>query len=150
MVTGRSPSTLLDGVRLRWEELCMDLPISLQHWLDRMLAVDPKERFASAQEALSEMPLVEHELQEETSEPLVVEISDDFVSMLSDKKSEKRQQEERARRVFLAKQEARRKKEEEEKQKRIAEEREKQDAARYREEMLRQIKNEESLLVVEM
>ena len=34
LCTGRNPSTLLEGIRLRWEELCLDLPIELQRWLD--------------------------------------------------------------------------------------------------------------------
>ena len=56
LFTGRNPTTMLDGMRLRWQEKCMDLPTLLQVWLDRMLDPASENRFSNAQEAVSELP----------------------------------------------------------------------------------------------
>ncbi|MEC7986764.1 MAG: protein kinase, partial [Myxococcota bacterium] len=53
---GKDPSQMLDGMRLRWENTCLHLPMPLQNWLDKMLAYHPSDRFAHAKDALEALP----------------------------------------------------------------------------------------------
>ncbi len=59
MFTRISPKELLNhNGMLDWQQKCLDLPISWQRWLDRMLMEDPKSRFSSAEDAIKNMPEV--------------------------------------------------------------------------------------------
>ena len=42
----------------------MDLPTKWYRWLERMLDVDPQNRFASAEEALKSMPEIDIEVEQ--------------------------------------------------------------------------------------
>ena len=153
LFTGRSPSTMLDGMRLRWQKKCMDLPTNLQRWLDKMLATEEGARFQDAADAIRGLPQLEKKvkvIQSAVRKPTNVDVSDDFMAMLAKKKEKKKQQEEAERRAKLEAQEAKRRAEEEKERKRIESERAKRDAEQHRQEVMQWIQNEEVALIAEM
>ena len=65
LFTKTSPTTLLTnrGV-LEWQRKCMDLPTKWYRWLERMLDAEPQNRFASAEEAIKNMPEIDIEVEQ--------------------------------------------------------------------------------------
>ena len=53
LLTGQAPQTMLNGMTFEWQRKCMHLPLHLQEWLDKMLHVDPGQRFSNARSARS-------------------------------------------------------------------------------------------------
>ena len=153
LFTKRSPSTMLDGARLRWQEKCLDLPTTLQRWLDRMLAENPKQRFSSATEALQHLPVVDKAVkavQGALRQPKNAALSNDLVSMMNAKIAAKRQQEEAARRAQIAKEEAARQAQQEKEQRRITAARKQRDAERHQSQMKALLDQEEAALIAEL
>ena len=153
LLTGRSPSTMLDGMRLRWQEKCMDLPTNFQRWLDKMLAMEQDNRFQDAADAIRGLPQLEKKvkvIQSAIRKPTDVDVSDDFMAMLAKKKEEKRKMEEAERRVKLEAQEAKRHAQEKKERQRIEVARAKRDAEQHRQEMREWIHNEEAALIAEL
>ena len=153
MLIGRSPSTMLTGTHLRWEEKCIHLATPLQKWLDRMLAFDATQRFANAQEANEALPLVKPRVEivhNALRKPTKVKVSDSFLARLQAKQKVKKEQYTDHRRQQLAKQEAERQAQEAHARKTIIQERKKQEAERHRQQMERLLDQREATLLEEL
>jgi formylglycine-generating enzyme len=59
LLTMEDPSSLLDGMRLRWEQSCLHLSLELQRWLEKVLAFAETDRFPDAQKALMALNLIQ-------------------------------------------------------------------------------------------
>ena len=68
LFTQISPTTLLThrGV-LEWQRKCMDLPTKWYRWLERMLDVDPQNRFASIRRSPQKHAEIDIEVEQSTS-----------------------------------------------------------------------------------
>ena len=121
LFTKISPTTLLThrGV-LEWQRKCMDLPTKWYRWLERMLDVDPKNRFASAEEALKSMPEIDIEVEQNfinqakkmAHVPDVPTTGDFFAALKASSKEQRAEEiaeEERQREIKRKKEEAERK-----------------------------------------
>ncbi|MEC7987917.1 MAG: SUMF1/EgtB/PvdO family nonheme iron enzyme [Myxococcota bacterium] len=84
MFTHQNPSSMLDGMRLRWEESCLHLPMNIQYWLERMLATEEEKRFLNAQEARQALPITEDISNQADPNRASGELSTEYVARLSD------------------------------------------------------------------
>jgi len=153
LFTGIHPKAMLSAGRLRWEEKCIDLPTSLQRWLDKMLDEEQSHRFPNAQAALAALPLRDTKInvvQSSRRNPTSAEVPKDFLASLAAKEEQKRKEEGQERRRQLEKEETECRAKEEEERKRIASVRQKRAAERHQDALWRQLKEEEETLISEL
>jgi formylglycine-generating enzyme len=151
LFTKISPTTLLTsrGV-LEWQRKCMDLPTKWYRWLERMLDVEPQNRFHSAEDAIKNMPEIDIEVEQKFIDrakkmahvPDVPTTGDFFAALKAESKeqrSEEIAEEERRREIERKKQETERKRQLEAELKRKEAQRKEEERRRREEEWKRNL-----------